>query len=361
MRGPRAASSNGGQGSVGTNGVSERMEELSLVATMAVSEDRPAPESDEWSIGLTLVVAAVCPDYAVQVSDRRLTTRSRADVVKVFTDEENKSIFWNLPMARFAVAYTGIARIGATSMERFLCDQLMAAAERGNYEPNASIEALRRSLSWSMLSLPRQARRLSLMLSGFVAPEDDVPFVAGCLLTNFQIWGSHDDADAWDEFTALYEEPRAGVEWPTLMQKIGAWDIVDDAEVEEIRALLEQRKPPEAVVGKILDCFPGWAKGVRPTSTVGRQASSLVIRIDHADSPTWAYHTHKNSRSIYGGATVIARAGGSVAAANVEIRLESEGSAAVPQVPRRRPCPCGSRKQYRLCHGRINPHRPVLG
>ena len=82
-----------------------------------------------------LVIAAACPDYAIQVSDRRLTRVSRSGRIELVEDEENKAIFWDLPTARLAVGYTGVSRIGRQSTAEFLCDQLLAAGEHGNAHP----------------------------------------------------------------------------------------------------------------------------------------------------------------------------------------------------------------------------------
>lgn len=310
---------------------------------------------------MTLVIAASNPNYLVQVSDRKLTATSPSGLLLPYSEEENKSIYWNLPSARFAVSYTGVARLFGTSTERFLCEELTAAAELGKYLAQESLEALRAAISKKFKRLPRSTRRLSVILTGFLIQPDSTAFVGSCLLTNFQVWGSHDDATAWDDFTATYFFPRAGEIWPTIIHHLGAWHVVDISELESIRPLLEQNRPPSAVVSKIMSLYPIWSKrsaeGAR-TPTVNLQTSSMVISADNIDQPSWAYHTEGNSQTIYSGATVLSRPDGNIAFAGVQITAVSEGVyTAVPQVGRRQPCPCGGGKQYRLCHGRVQPHR----
>lgn len=306
---------------------------------------------------VTLVIAAACPRYAVQVSDRRLTTRSPRGALTTVSEEENKAIFWDLPTARLLVSYTGIARVGQIGMQEYLSERMMQAAKSAECEPSASVNALKDSLTKSLRHIPKVHRRLSVMLSGFVVSDDGSPMVCSCKLTNFQDWErGDDDALAWSAFSARFMSPKAGISWPTIMHHLGAWNAVDIEELEEIRLLLELDRPPAAVVGKILSYMPVWQK--RAEGTIGPQLSSAVIHVENLNQPTWAYHAQSNSKTLYSGAIVKSRPAGSIVMTDIELTAGANAPpVVVPATPRRRPCPCGSGKQYRFCHGQHRPHR----
>ena len=55
---------------------------------------------------MTLLIAVGCPDFVVQVSDRRLTV-SRNDRTWVANDEANKELLIRSPVLTVAVTFTG--------------------------------------------------------------------------------------------------------------------------------------------------------------------------------------------------------------------------------------------------------------
>jgi hypothetical protein len=69
---------------------------------------------------VTLIVAVGTPEVVVQVSDRRLTSITLNGIRALHPEEETKSTVWTLPTARFAVGYTGIARLGRKPVEEAL-------------------------------------------------------------------------------------------------------------------------------------------------------------------------------------------------------------------------------------------------
>lgn len=311
---------------------------------------------------MTFVLAAATMDYVVQISDRRLTAFDRRGRPSVYKEEENKAIFWNAPDARLAVSYTGIARVRGEPTERWLMSLMADAVENSGYEINAATERLRVLLGDALGGLPAAHRRLTVMCTGFISQDGmRSVFPGNCLITNFQDYESNVDSPfAWDEFVPRYSSPRDDFDGPfSLIQFAGNWQAVDINEVELLRPLLEEQRPPPAVIGKAVELFDIWAAR---SKFIGRQLTSMVIRVSDLDRPTWQYHTKSNSQVLYGGSTVMTRLGqGSLMVSDPQIKAEGEGArpAVVPTVPRKAPCPCGSGKRYKHCHGAFDPHKPL--
>jgi hypothetical protein len=135
---------------------------------------------------------------------------------------------------------------------------------------------------------------------------------------------------------------------------VGGWLTFPGNEADEIKALLTEGKPPHAARDEILDLLPGWSE--RSGDTIGMQANSIVISAGR-ESPEWAYHSQHNTHVTHLGTTVMSKPEGSYVFADVQVHADDSETTAPMVVPRpqggrRRPCPCGSGKQYRLCHGR---------
>lgn len=213
---------------------------------------------------MTLIVVAANPHFVVQLSDRRLTFLGGGERNKrVASEEENKTILWDLGHSRFFVSYTGLARGGSTTTEELLCEALLESAVEGNYAPSESVHLLSDRLTkWGasrpLRALPATARRLTVVITG-LSRLTGQPMPLQALLTNFQVWGSHDEAESWREFSVVFRQPRAREDWPTLVQRFGAYQSVPFDDAESLRDLLRRGKPPRAVEGKMLEMLPKWA------------------------------------------------------------------------------------------------------
>ena len=90
---------------------------------------------------------------------------------------------------------------------------------------------------------------------------------------------------------------------------------------------------------------------------VGSECMSIVISSDLSISSISEYHPTKAKVSTYIPGYIEARSGdyGVYAMAEAETGIADSGGtkliSAVPQVPRNRPCPCGSGRKYIYCHG----------
>ena len=305
---------------------------------------------------MTLITVAANFAFVVQVADRRLTGSTGP-----LPAEQTKAIHFHLPNADLLVGYTGLAAAGSNPMNRLLMEVLAESARQGSFELLPTAEAITANLNKlfqrRLLRMYQpQDRRLSLMMTGFHRLHDDRHTIVQGLWTNFQDWSVQDAPVAWDEFVFTPLSVKAGESWPTLVQRIGAYDAIPQDVVErELRPLLAPGRPPAAVRDKVLRALPAQS-ALHPTVGVNANAAILLSN----GGVEWTYWTGAPSWMHSTGNTVLATPEQDLMVADFEMyAVDAEGNPAqigppmvVPQVPRNRPCPCGSRKRYRQCHGR---------
>ena len=68
---------------------------------------------------MTLVLSCITPDYAIQVSDRRLTWVNGPNAGQVADDNRNKAV---VVCNKLTFAYNGLAEIGAARTDEWLLD-----------------------------------------------------------------------------------------------------------------------------------------------------------------------------------------------------------------------------------------------
>ena len=268
-----------------------------------------------------------------------------------------KSSTFVLPHARFITGYTGLARIGNEPMEQVLGESLLNSACSAGFLPTETITAFagtltRRFTDPKVTALPPVHRRLTVMFTGYL---DFPPNLSGkapvaALVTNFQDWGAADRAVPFPAFKTTFIQMKKGEAWPTYVERIGSWGVLGPTEAAAIRALLTPGRPPHAVVDKIVSMLRTWSSR---SPTIGEQANSCILSPDWQVEPVWTYHSAENSRTWYGGNNVIATPETQIAISQPLITAHGDAPPlVVPPTGRRRPCPCGSGKQYRLCHGK---------
>ena len=123
----------------------------------------------------------------------------------------------------------------------------------------------------------------------------------------------------------------------------------------EIKEWLGSGKPPEAVVSRTLKLIRITANDRKARGTVGRQCMSVVIPSDLKMPPTNRYHTSEVAATSYAPGYVDARGGPHpvIAVADMSFgAVDKTIPTVVPEVPRNRPCPCGSGRKYKYCHGK---------
>jgi hypothetical protein len=305
---------------------------------------------------MTLILALINADQALQLSDRRLTYRD----ARAPEDESDKAIYYKTDNARLAVGYTGLAAAGRFRTHRWLVEQLGPLSEP-EHNAGVALERLRESLTEtftrhpSLRRLAASEKRLTVMFTGYLDAADP-PRGGSAVLTNFQDPMAGTDApEAWDEFQLVVREavlPRDGES--SFVLPIGAWRAVKREDVEGLRRLLEERRPQQAILARAIHVIR--AIGDRPEAggSVGRSLSSITIPRE-AGGPTMAFHAGTSMRLIPAPATVISTSGVQVGFREFAVRradpelVPPEGT---PLPGRNDPCWCGSGVKYKRCHGR---------
>ena len=302
---------------------------------------------------MTLVVGAQNAHYALQVSDRRLTDEAGVSV----DEESNKLFIFESDACRFVVGFTGLARFsgpGAFETNKWLADTLRDAGPP-DFDPNRIIdrlrvEATRRFSTPAVLKLTPFARRVSIMLTGFVLPTMG-PLPAYCMITNYQDYEHGvDDLVPWPEFRALWRIMN-GAPPPWAVQRVGYWQPFGTSQVNDMIALVRDNKPAVATVGKAVSLIRDISGPAGSPGPIGRQLMSAVITPNdatfeyHSDFPTSTYHmpSFVYSRKSSGGLIM----------SGATLRAVDSLSPPVlyPRQPRNQPCACGSKIKYKRCHG----------
>ena len=286
---------------------------------------------------MTLIVAAGNPHFVAQLSDRRLTTIGGTSPL-IITDESNKATVWEVPSGRFLIGYNGITSENVRWNTHFLINELLLdLAPKYDFQPFAIIQALSdglgKALSRNFRKEPKEHRRLTIMFTGLLEKGDGVSCSpVQVLVTNYQEWGVGDSEKAWDQFKATFCTPRSDFDWPTIVQRVGAWMVVEDSEREALRELLKLGIPPRAVLGKMVSLLPGWS--ARSGGTVGLHAHSLAITADRSRQPIERYHSEGESKKYYWTSRVITTPQISIAIGDPEIKVhDSLVLGALPATP----------------------------
>jgi hypothetical protein len=297
-------------------------------------------------------------DYAVQISDRRLSSGGSP-----IDDESNKAAVLTCADARLIVGFTGLAQVGnAFRTKQWLLDALLESAPpeftalelTGRFVDRASKDFQELPV---LRGLPAAQKKLTVMFTGFTAQETGARQVA-LLVSNFQDFArGRDNPEPGPEFQSTYFSGRLEVEDATWVQRVGMWTEFQDRDVAPLRKLLEDGRPPRAVIDKTIETMRAIAD--RPSvTTIGGQLSAILVPADFSVPPSSEYHSAKNVLAVQSPSLVVATdVENSFAIMDPEFRAVSPGAPAlaVRKVSRNAPCPCRSGRKYKHCHGRFGP------
>lgn len=306
---------------------------------------------------MTLIISGLNLQYAIQVSDRRLSANGAT-----LTDESNKATIFACDSGRFIVGFTGLATIGPFRTQRWILNTLSACAAPDYWAP-AIFERFRQQASKDFATAPfiralgGNQRRLTIMLSGFlVSPQGTLPVLQ--FITNFQNFDSgYDDDAAWPEFREWHFILRTDIDDAADVQRIGNRAGLPLSDVFAVKALLAQRKTPNAVIGKMAAAIRRAADHPASGGTVGKQLMSVILPADFTQAAQGGYDSAVAGHVVFMPDMVAAsRTGGRVVMREFEFKAVDPSSAPliVPRQNRRALCSCGSGKRYKNCHGRFN-------
>jgi len=307
---------------------------------------------------MTLILALGNRDFVIHVADRRLTRGSQ-----VHDDDSSKGGVFTCDDAQMLFGFSGLASLPEGTTQRWLLSNLVECAGP-DFTAGACIQRLTQRLSElfaspDLLGIPGPDRRLTVMLTGYLyryAP----PLLIQALITNFQDYDAKVDSEGpWRDFRVRYlnEQLEPRLQNPTLIQRIGQWHLLPEPLLKRHRQLLERRASPRALVSRSVALMRHMADHPAARGTVGKSIYSIILPAVHNAIPQGGYHVLENKPHYFWPDQALALSQGmQIAISDMGIKqLGKDGQPGVlttPQVPKHHPCPCGSGRRYRDCHGR---------
>ena len=296
---------------------------------------------------MTFAIVAANADQVIQVSDRRLTWNG-----VLGTEAAIKAGHLLCDDASVLYCFAGLATIRSHSTSSWLLDALAESAKQNPlWRELIEIFAERASLYFlttaAIVELPPSHRRLTVMLTGYKTNG----FVVNALVSNFQDFVNFIDyPEAQASFTVHAEISSVPApQNPTTIQAIGTFRALTDADEAELRLMLEQRAPAEAIRQKAASLVQAISDRQRSAGTVGKRLNTA--RLDFK-KPTMAVSGYI-SDLIENGISLIDQIDGRSYGTGLKIssfQLTAESPVVFPKVHRNALCPCGSGKKFRFCH-----------
>jgi hypothetical protein len=304
---------------------------------------------------VTLLITAVTRDYAVQVADGRLTVRGAqpGDI-----DTISKSTYLACADGVAGIAFTGLATATGFNTSQWTAAALSDAGAEADHRLVPTLEQFRQRLSNEIWKLPiaEEDRRLTFHVGGFVHPDRPARGFAA-ILSNVD-----------------HDYPTSALDTPT--REFSLQPFYADSDREDVALLLiggvdaavttdEEERLYESAVNRVrAEAFVSRSVAVvRRASTrraarglIGRDCISLIVRRDGSAAES-AYHPDGRDPRSHSAAFVrsVGDGHGEYAIWGYEEEHRDERGkpipAAVPKVGRNKPCPCGSGKKYKRCHG----------
>ena len=305
---------------------------------------------------MTLIITFCNCDYITQLSDRRLTSNG-----KLIEDESNKATVLFCSNGRLAFGFTGLAKSYEFETMPWLLSAIFECSPP-DYSAYDIINRLRERATNDFNTIPalkktqNKDKRLSIIFSGYLyhhAP----PLAVYAIMTNYQSFNGTSVEEAREFFTCTYwNEIRPNKDDFTLVQKIGQWPAFNDNDANQIRLLLKKKVPPKSTLDRAIDIVREVSKRPIANGLIGTQLTSITIYRDKTKNIETGYHSEIKKHEIVMPSIVYAKRDNHTIIDNFRVRaVNSQTSLPMvyPKVPRRRPCPCGSGKKYKNCHGKI--------
>lgn len=313
---------------------------------------------------MTIILTLINSDQTIQLSDRRFTRNGI--LVDDKDDEHNKGGVFVTSNARLTFGFAGLASYetsyGTFETQKWILSSLVDLAPP-DYVTKPILDRLtaKASIDFSKLpslaGVPAMHKRLSVMFSGYLYHHSP-PMAAVAIMTNFQDFKNGKDSDiAWDQFRWFpWNEKRPRIENPILIQSIGTCLPVNESDLESLKFLLTERKPARAIIGKAVEIIRKLADHPKAANSIGKQVSSIILPRDPDLDPISEYHTMKPRSVIFTTSMAIAVKGKQIAIADPEFGVDEPNAPNIvfPKVGRNVPCPCGSGKKYKRCHGKTS-------
>lgn len=316
---------------------------------------------------MTLLIATGNYSYTILVADRRLVVNG------VVSDEEaNKAATFSCRDARLALAFTGVAKAGNFHTSTWLLDAVARSAP-DDYLAGATLDRFSgvATRAFATLRVPPSKKRTTFIAAGYLY-EGDVPRPVFAWVSNYERFPGPDLPHAGDFEARFGSLGEGGLDQPAYAFATGFTHSDLDPQLLALGELATTAPPPQAVVDKAVDVVRTFARRPVARDMVGEQCSSVILWSDPSQPARVDYHSAYPTGAIYFPDHVEAQGGdfGVQVMTGVELHLTNERGepvvTTVPRVRRSAPCPCGSGKKYKRCHGRAwldSPEgaRPIAG
>lgn len=301
---------------------------------------------------MTFGIGFASPHYAGIVTDRLLSGASSVD-------DSDKCGAVRYVDGRFAYTFAGLAEV---VRYEFQTRQSLARAlgEAGRPDqpggPPAGIAtALQRVARYmtdatSTMRIRPEDKRMSILLAGFRREDDDSLVAEMHLISNFEELTGTPAAAARSEFTVSSQRVAGARLW-----WIGCADLKQDARTSVLDLLQASPVVPPAEVVKALVGEIRKASD-QDEARIGKRCSSIVVHGESGQAEV-DYHPDQAVDRVHATATIVAEYGNvgayyTIDQSLTDARLRGNPVATgVPAVHKRQPCPCGSGRQYKNCHG----------
>jgi len=304
---------------------------------------------------MTLLLSGVTQEFGIVLSDRRVTANG-----ELVDDEVNKTTGYFCTDAKVVLTYTGLARAGSFETGSWLQDFLVH-----NSEPERRWVPLRTRLVKSLedqmkkVAAPIAAKRLSILVTGYQYSEDgDMAAAVLTRISNFEK-GDAILAQPSEAFHVEDARPRQPSNKPPYLFIVaGTTRGIEARMSQEFQELLISQAPGRGVADKALELGITAAQSPRSAGVVGQSWSSAVI-FSHPRDPIWVqYHAPTPVKEQWTANLVDATGPHPVIGLSSLMVETAEPSAhSFPGTRRNAPCPCGSGKKYKKCHGGTSSSR----
>jgi len=182
-------------------------------------------------------------------------------------------------------------------------------------------------------------------------------------VTNFQNLETGRDEVPWNEFRCSLFREDADRSSAVILQAIGCRHALTGSDERKLRRALEERRPADAMEEMGVGVMREAAARPLAGGLVGKDISSAVLDADRSgevsEKPNelsvvvaGRYHLFDAATVWHGVDLVVSLRNGAFNVGDVasEPRDATE-PLWLPKVGRNKPCPCGSGKKYKKCHG----------
>ena len=303
---------------------------------------------------MTLILVLGNPDQVIQISDRRASVNGTPR-----DDESNKAGVLISADGILAYAFTGLARYSGFDTSWWLNSALYDCGPP-DYKAYHILQRLNQRASRDFQAMPPlrgltpKHKAVAFVFSGYLTDRAPPRSVFAVLSNSTALADVETDGDTF-EFQGIVETGPGTSDF-SLVRPVGFCEGVDNNDLEALQTLMEAHKPATAIIGKGIEVMRAIADRPRSKGMIGKQLSSIIVARHQMTEVKTQYHSDLVTYESYIPDTVFLQGDGR-RCANIGARLEPLNRSAalplhVPKVGRNAPCPCGSGKKYKHCHGR---------